>query len=86
MRPLRFCSVDGCNEPYSARDLCHNHYNRWHRVHRTSKPKRTPTPTTPGWRELTGAGPETEADDEAYRAMARDLGLSAARMHEIRGI
>lgn len=86
MRAKRGCSVTGCNEPHSARGMCHKHYNQWHAAtHRrkSKQPKRTPDP---GWRAQTGAGPVTEADDEAYRAMARDLGLSAERMRQIRGL
>ena len=53
--PNRSCSVDGCNEPYSARGMCTRHYQNWRHAH-VMRRKYPPPPDLPGekWLPIPG--------------------------------
>ena len=42
MQSTRECSVDGCDRPFSCRDMCTLHYSRWRRTGTAEPPSRWP--------------------------------------------
>lgn len=70
-QPGRICSIEGCERPYHARDLCHRHCDR---LYRYGSPTYDPRSHYGEWCSVNGCGRKADTKgmcDAHYRRQLR---------------